>query len=93
MSDTTTIELKNIDPEDISDVLQKVEKSFGFKFDDTELKNKTQRKVRIVTQNIFSRNIYFRVLVSQQFSRKRNFSTKFIDKVRFGFQFSHKIFR
>jgi acyl carrier protein len=39
MSDTTTIELKNIDPEDISDVLVNVEKSFGFKFGDTELKD------------------------------------------------------
>ena len=39
MSDTTTIQLKNIDPEDISDVLIKVEKSFGFKFGDTELKD------------------------------------------------------
>lgn len=34
-----TIELKNIDPEDIGDVLLKVEKSFGFKFGDTELKD------------------------------------------------------
>lgn len=39
MSDITTIELKNIDPEDISDVLEKVEKSFGFKFGDSELKD------------------------------------------------------
>lgn len=39
MSDTSTIELKNIDPFDISDVLIKVEKSFGFKFGDTELKD------------------------------------------------------
>lgn len=37
MIDTTTIELKNIDPEEISDVLAKVEKSFGIKFGDTEL--------------------------------------------------------
>jgi hypothetical protein len=34
-----TIELKNIDPEDIGEVLLKVEKSFGFKFGDTELKH------------------------------------------------------
>jgi hypothetical protein len=34
-----TIELKNIDPEDVGDVLLKVEKSFGFKFGDTELKD------------------------------------------------------
>ena len=39
MSDTTTIELKNIDTEDISDVLGKVEKSFGFKFGKTDLKD------------------------------------------------------
>jgi len=39
MSVTTTIGLKNIDPDDISDVLVKVEKSFGFKFGDTELKD------------------------------------------------------
>ncbi|TWI83021.1 hypothetical protein IQ13_1127 [Lacibacter cauensis] len=39
MTDTTTIELKNIDPGDISDVLVKIEKSFGFKFGDTELKD------------------------------------------------------
>jgi len=31
MSDTT-IELKNIDSEDVSDVLLRIEKSFGFKF-------------------------------------------------------------
>jgi len=30
MNDTDTIELKNIDSEDISDVLAKIEKSFGF---------------------------------------------------------------
>jgi acyl carrier protein len=39
MNDTTTIGLKNIDPDDISDVLVKVEKSFGFKFGSTELKD------------------------------------------------------
>jgi hypothetical protein len=39
MSDSTTIELRNIDPEDIADVLAKVENSFGFKFGDTELKD------------------------------------------------------
>lgn len=37
MSDTIMIELKNIDPEDISDVLVKVENSFDFKFCETEL--------------------------------------------------------
>ena len=39
MNDLTTIELKNIDSEDIEDVLKKVEKSFGFKFASTELKS------------------------------------------------------
>jgi len=39
MSDTTTIELKDIDPDDISDILVKVQKSFGFKFNDTDLKD------------------------------------------------------
>lgn len=39
MTDLDTYELCNIDPEDISDVLVKVEKSFGFKFGDTELKD------------------------------------------------------
>jgi hypothetical protein len=39
MSSPTTIELKNIDSEDISDVLRKVEKSFGFQFGDTELQD------------------------------------------------------
>ncbi|MEG4904713.1 hypothetical protein, partial [Microcoleus sp. F10-A1] len=34
-----TIELKNIDQEEVGDVLLKVEKSFGFKFGDTELKD------------------------------------------------------
>jgi hypothetical protein len=34
-----TIELKNIDPEDISDVLLKIEKSFDFKFGNNELKD------------------------------------------------------
>lgn len=39
MNNTTTIELKNIDSEDISDMLLKVEESFGFKFGKTELKD------------------------------------------------------
>jgi hypothetical protein len=39
MSDITTIELKNIDPEEMSDILVKVEKSFGFMFGDNELQN------------------------------------------------------
>ncbi len=39
MTDISTIELKNIDSEDLSDVLTKVEKSFGFKFGKTELKD------------------------------------------------------
>src|SRR5947199_9565261 len=39
MNSPTTIELKNIDSEDIGDVLRKIEKSFGFKFGDTELKD------------------------------------------------------
>ncbi|XVJ67197.1 MAG: acyl carrier protein [Lacibacter sp.] len=34
-----TSELRNIDPLDVSDVLTKIEKSFGFTFDDTELKD------------------------------------------------------
>ena len=34
----------------------------------------------------------FRFSFHNGFSRKRIFSTKFIDKVRFGFQFSRKIF-
>ncbi len=37
MTDFNNIELKNIDPEDISDVLLKIEKSFGIKFGKTEL--------------------------------------------------------
>lgn len=39
MSDFDTYELCNVDPDDISDVLVKVEKSFGFKFGTTELKD------------------------------------------------------
>jgi len=39
MSDFDTYELCNVDPDDISDVLVKVEKSFGFKFGKTELKD------------------------------------------------------
>jgi hypothetical protein len=39
MNLTDTIQLKNIDPDDISDVLLKIEKSFDFKFGDTELKD------------------------------------------------------
>lgn len=39
MTNLDTDQLYNIDPEDISDVLVKVEKSFGFKFGDTELKD------------------------------------------------------
>jgi NRPS condensation-like uncharacterized protein len=39
MSSPSIIELKDIDPEDIADVLQKVEKSFGFQFGDIELKD------------------------------------------------------
>jgi hypothetical protein len=38
MNDIETFELCNVDPDDISDVLVKVEKSFGFRFGDTELK-------------------------------------------------------
>ena len=39
MTDLNTYELCNIDPEDISDVLIKVEKSFGFRFANAELKD------------------------------------------------------
>jgi len=39
MTDLDTDKLCNIDPEDISDVLVKIEKSFGFKFGNTELKD------------------------------------------------------
>lgn len=39
MSDFNTYELCNVDPDDISDVLVKVQKSFGFKFGETELKD------------------------------------------------------
>ena len=39
MSGFDTYELCNVDPDDISDVLVKVEKSFGFKFGETELKD------------------------------------------------------
>lgn len=37
MTDFNTYELSNIDPDDISDVLLKVEKSFEFKFGGTDL--------------------------------------------------------
>jgi hypothetical protein len=39
MSDFDTYELCNVDPDDISDVLGKVEESFGFKFGEIELKD------------------------------------------------------
>lgn len=39
MAELDAYELKNIDPEDISDVLLKIEKSFDFKFAETELKD------------------------------------------------------
>jgi hypothetical protein len=39
MSDIDTYELCNVDPDDISDVLVKVQKSFGFKFGARELKD------------------------------------------------------
>ena len=39
MSDFYTYELCNVDPDDVSDVLVKVEKSFAFKFGSTELKD------------------------------------------------------
>lgn len=39
MTDLDTYELCNVDPEDISDVLVKIQKSFGFKFGKTELKD------------------------------------------------------
>lgn len=39
MTDFDTYELCNVDPDDITDVLVKVQKSFGFKFGDTELKD------------------------------------------------------
>src|SRR5690349_14172915 len=38
MSNVTSIQLKDTDLEDIEDVLKKIEKSFGFKFGRTELK-------------------------------------------------------
>jgi hypothetical protein len=39
MSSRKMIELKNIDPDDVTDVLLKVETSFGFKFSDDALKD------------------------------------------------------
>ena len=39
MTDFETSELRNIDPLDVSDVLTKIEKSFGLTFGDTELKD------------------------------------------------------
>lgn len=39
MNNFETFELCNVDPNDISDVLVKAEKSFGFKFGNTELKD------------------------------------------------------
>jgi uncharacterized membrane protein len=39
MTDLNTYELCNIDPDEISEVLVKVEKSFGFKFGETALKD------------------------------------------------------
>ncbi|MGN6291216.1 MAG: hypothetical protein ACTHMV_00615 [Chitinophagaceae bacterium] len=41
MNSSDTPGLRNIDPDDISEVLSKVEKSFGFKFDDTETEGVT----------------------------------------------------
>jgi acyl carrier protein len=35
----STFELKNVDSEDLDDVLMKIEKSFHFKFETTELKD------------------------------------------------------
>jgi hypothetical protein len=39
MTDLDTYELFNVDPDEISDVLVKIQKSFGFQFGDTELKD------------------------------------------------------
>lgn len=39
MNNFETFELCNVDPDDISDVLVKVEKSFGFRFGDNELRD------------------------------------------------------
>jgi acyl carrier protein len=39
MTDFETYKLFNVDPDDISEVLVKIEKSFGLKFGDTELKD------------------------------------------------------
>jgi hypothetical protein len=41
MSDTTSIELKNHDTEEVYYILEKIEKSFGFKFDKKELEHVT----------------------------------------------------
>ena len=83
MSDTTTIELKNIDPEDISDVLVKIEKSFGFKFGDTELKNvKTFGELcDIITSKIHGANVND-CTTQQGFYKLRNAiaATQSIDK-------------
>ena len=83
MSDTTTIELKNIDPEDISDVLVKVEKSFGFKFGDTELKDvKTFGELcDIITNKVQGANVND-CTTQQGFYKLRNAvaATQVIDK-------------
>lgn len=83
MSDTTIIELKNIDPEDISDVLVKVEKSFGFKFGDTELKDvKTFGELcDIITSKVQGNNVND-CTTQQSFYKLRNAiaATQFIDK-------------
>lgn len=41
MSDTTTIELKNLDTDEVYDILEKIEESFNFKFDKNELEHVT----------------------------------------------------
>jgi len=77
MNDTDTIELKNIDSEDISDVLAKIEKSFGFKFGDTELKDVLTfgELCDIITNKVDGDNLYD-CTTQQAFYKLRNVIAK-----------------
>jgi hypothetical protein len=83
MGDITTIGLRNIDPDDISDVLAKIETSFDIKFGDMELKGVRNfgELCDIITNKVQGYNVND-CTTQQAFYKLRNAiaATQFIDK-------------
>jgi len=80
----STFELKNVDSEDLGDVLGKIEKSFDFKFEGAELKDvKTFGELcDIITNKIQGNNIDDDCTTQQAFYKLRNAIAQilFVDK-------------